>query len=215
MKLGGRCFSGSSANHTHFLRGDRETLREEDRRGVFSLTFRDSSESSIKRRRYRFCNRNASELELQYSDDNSGVYSCVKGEIKHNILVKFRTCDNCIALDTGTVVGIIVGEVVATLLIGWAVYLLASQPQGKVFNQANKASDRQNLIQNQQNDSTYQQLSHGNSSEYSHLEPRRGGSTDHAPALARPPGWNNPCALLTEADPSPGNHRHRHRSSGP
>ncbi|XP_061074404.1 T-cell surface glycoprotein CD3 delta chain-like [Conger conger] len=118
--------------------------------------------------------RNASELELQYSDDNSGEYSCVKGEIKHNILVKFRTCDNCIALDTGTVVGIIVGEVVATLLIGWAVYLLASQPQGKVFNQANKASDRQNLIQNQQNDSTYQQLSHGNSSEYSHLEPRRG-----------------------------------------
>ncbi|XP_064158631.1 T-cell surface glycoprotein CD3 delta chain-like isoform X2 [Anguilla rostrata] len=117
---------------------------------------------------------NQTEIVLEYKDDSSGEYTCQTDDDNVKILVKFRTCDNCVDLDVGTVAGIVVGEVIATALIGVAVYLLASQPQGKVYRQANKASDRQNLIQNQQNDSTYQPLSHGNASEYSQLEPRRG-----------------------------------------
>ncbi|KAG5837381.1 T-cell surface glycoprotein CD3 delta chain-like [Anguilla anguilla] len=117
---------------------------------------------------------NQTEIVLAYQDDNSREYTCEAGGKSMSIFVKFRTCDNCVDLDVGTVAGIVVGEVIATALIGVAVYLLASQPQGKVYRQANKASDRQNLIQNQQNDSTYQPLSHGNASEYSQLEPRRG-----------------------------------------
>ncbi|KAJ8403728.1 hypothetical protein AAFF_G00345960 [Aldrovandia affinis] len=106
-------------------------------------------------------------LTLASSEDKDLKY------LESKIYVKFRTCDNCIDLEAGTLAGIIVGEVMATALIGVAVYLLASHPQGKTYRQSNNASDRQNLIPNQQNDTTYQPLSHGHSSEYSHLEPRR------------------------------------------
>ncbi|KAJ8369037.1 hypothetical protein SKAU_G00090650 [Synaphobranchus kaupii] len=117
---------------------------------------------------------NATSIELEYNDDSTGEYKCIAGEETLSIYVKFRTCDNCVDLDVGTVVGIVVGECVATALIGVAVYLLASQSQGKVYHPQNKASDRQNLLQNQQNDSTYQPLSHSGGGEYSQLEPRRG-----------------------------------------
>ncbi|KAJ8280221.1 hypothetical protein GJAV_G00051990 [Gymnothorax javanicus] len=130
---------------------------------------------------YALENGTQNPIALDYKDDNTGEYKCTKTADKAEenkdigkIYVKFRSCDNCVALDVGTVVGIAVGEVIATAMIGVAVYLLASQPQGKGFRQGNKASDRQALIQNQQNDLTYQPLIHGNSSEYSHLEPRRG-----------------------------------------
>uniref|UniRef100_A0A3Q1GN47 CD3 gamma/delta subunit Ig-like domain-containing protein n=1 Tax=Acanthochromis polyacanthus TaxID=80966 RepID=A0A3Q1GN47_9TELE len=36
-------------------------------------------------------------------------------------------CDNCIELDSGAIAGIAVGEVVATIVIGVAVYLVASK----------------------------------------------------------------------------------------
>ncbi|XP_036392514.1 T-cell surface glycoprotein CD3 gamma chain-like [Megalops cyprinoides] len=110
-------------------------------------------------------------LSLTYEDANSNEYTCEKqNSIK--IFVKFRTCDNCIELDPSTVSGILVGDLVATVLIGVAVYFIASQPKGKQVYRGSKASDRQNLIQNQQND-TYQPLTQGHSSEYSQLEKRK------------------------------------------
>ncbi|KAI1893269.1 hypothetical protein AGOR_G00121970 [Albula goreensis] len=99
--------------------------------------------------------------QIAYKDENSMRYICQSNSDPTDqkwIYVKFRTCDNCIALEAGTVAGILVGEIVATALIGVAVYLIASQPQGKAYRQGNKASDRQNLIQNQHNDTTYQPL---------------------------------------------------------
>ncbi|KAG9342096.1 hypothetical protein JZ751_017093 [Albula glossodonta] len=119
---------------------------------------------------------------LARRDDCSGTIQIVpvktslwkrRGDCKQNgVEDLLSACDNCIALEAGTVAGILVGEIVATALIGVAVYLIASQPQGKAYRQGNKASDRQNLIQNQHNDTTYQPLS-GHSSDYSQLEPRR------------------------------------------
>ncbi|KAG7470807.1 hypothetical protein MATL_G00117840 [Megalops atlanticus] len=114
-------------------------------------------------------------LEISAEDDGQKVtLTCKDGEEykESKIFVKIRTCDNCIELDTSTVAGILVGDLVATVLIGVAVYFIASQPQGKPVYRGSKASDRQNLIQNQQND-TYQPLTQGHSSEYSQLEKRR------------------------------------------
>uniref|UniRef100_A0AAQ4QPP2 CD3 gamma/delta subunit Ig-like domain-containing protein n=1 Tax=Gasterosteus aculeatus aculeatus TaxID=481459 RepID=A0AAQ4QPP2_GASAC len=64
-------------------------------------------------------------LPLPYEDDNTGEYQC--GVDGTKIYVKFRTCDNCIELDEGAIAGMVVGNVVATLVIGVAVYLIASQ----------------------------------------------------------------------------------------
>ncbi|MEQ2261887.1 hypothetical protein XENORESO_017424 [Xenotaenia resolanae] len=64
------------------------------------------------------------EVDLPYRDSNTGEYSCGDDA---KIFVKFRTCDNCVELDTSSIVGLAVGDVVATIVVGVAVYLIASQ----------------------------------------------------------------------------------------
>uniref|UniRef100_A0A3B3X4B4 CD3 gamma/delta subunit Ig-like domain-containing protein n=1 Tax=Poecilia mexicana TaxID=48701 RepID=A0A3B3X4B4_9TELE len=64
------------------------------------------------------------ELQLTYRDNYTGEYECKDGP---KIFVKFRTCDNCVELDTSSIVGLAVGDVVATIVVGVAVYLIASQ----------------------------------------------------------------------------------------
>ncbi|XP_069003384.1 T-cell surface glycoprotein CD3 gamma chain-like isoform X2 [Embiotoca jacksoni] len=85
---------------------------------------------------------------LTYRDDNTGEYRC-KGslsDVEHKIYVKFRTCDNCIDLDEVSIAGIVIGEVVATTVIGVAVYLVASQAQTGPVTSNKKGSDRQHLV---------------------------------------------------------------------
>ncbi|XP_018603906.1 T-cell surface glycoprotein CD3 gamma chain isoform X1 [Scleropages formosus] len=111
------------------------------------------------------------QLLLAYKDENSKEYICKdKDEKNVKILVKFRTCDNCVALESSTVAGIVSADIVATVLIGVAVYFIASQPRGRSYSNS-KASDRQTLLSNQPND-TYMPLTQGHSSEYSKLERR-------------------------------------------
>ncbi|XP_076833044.1 T-cell surface glycoprotein CD3 delta chain [Brachyhypopomus gauderio] len=107
-------------------------------------------------------------LNLEYRDENSGEKTCME---KNKIFVKFRTCDNCIELDVISIVGIIVGNILATFLIGLAVYSLSAQPRNKSMS-GNKASDKKALLPNGEND-TYQQLASGQISEYSALGGRR------------------------------------------
>lgn len=45
----------------------------------------------------------------------------------------FPACDNCIELDTTAAVGMVVGDLVATVLIGVAVYSIASQPKATLI----------------------------------------------------------------------------------
>ncbi|XP_029028364.1 T-cell surface glycoprotein CD3 delta chain-like [Betta splendens] len=85
-------------------------------------------------------------VKLEYKDENSGEYSCTATE-KQFIYVKFRTCDNCIELDVPSLVGLAVGDLVATAVIAVAVYLIASQA-GVRPSASNKASDRQRLVPN-------------------------------------------------------------------
>ncbi|XP_008424287.2 T-cell surface glycoprotein CD3 delta chain [Poecilia reticulata] len=96
------------------------------------------------------------ELQLTYSDHYTGEYSCEKGP---KIFVKFRTCDNCVELDTASIVGLAVGDVVATIVVGVAVYLIASQGRPGQVKATKKRSDKHNLILNEApNDPSYQPL---------------------------------------------------------
>ncbi|KAL4647302.1 T-cell surface glycoprotein CD3 gamma chain-like isoform X1 [Arapaima gigas] len=112
-------------------------------------------------------------LTLQYADEHSGEYKCANSsnEDGEKIFVKFRTCDNCIKLETSTLMGIVSGDVLVTILIGMAVYFIASQPSPRSYSNS-KASDRQTLLAHQGNQANdlYTPLTHGNSEQYSELQ---------------------------------------------
>uniref|UniRef100_A0A3Q2D4T9 T-cell surface glycoprotein CD3 delta chain-like n=1 Tax=Cyprinodon variegatus TaxID=28743 RepID=A0A3Q2D4T9_CYPVA len=114
----------------------------------------------------------ADELTLYYRDDQSGEYECTD---KSKIYVKFRTCDNCVELDIPSIAGLTVGDVVATIVVGVAVYLIATQGRRGQVKPPKKKSDRQNL--NHNNDDNYQPLIHtkGGRSEYDELRKEKGG----------------------------------------
>ncbi|XP_028856564.1 T-cell surface glycoprotein CD3 delta chain-like [Denticeps clupeoides] len=113
-------------------------------------------------------------MKLEYKDENSGKYECRHSttELSKIIHVKFRTGENMIELDTPAVVGICVGNIIATILIGVSVYCIAAQPSQRTFSgsKVSQASDRQNLIPN---DSMYQPLRKGQSSDYDQLHIRK------------------------------------------
>ncbi|XP_074536254.1 T-cell surface glycoprotein CD3 gamma chain [Halichoeres trimaculatus] len=91
-------------------------------------------------------------LKLTYKDEDSGEYTCLTGTAKtpgSQIFVKFRTCDNCVELDEASIAGLVVGNVVATVVIGVAVYLIASQSRVSPVTMEKKRSDRQHLIPNE------------------------------------------------------------------
>ncbi|XP_039987757.1 T-cell surface glycoprotein CD3 delta chain-like isoform X2 [Xiphias gladius] len=98
-----------------------------------------------------FLNHDGSSLYLPYSDENSREYSCnntTNGKLQQ-IFVKFRTCDNCVELDTASIFGLAIGDVVATIAIGLAVYLIASHAQTGPITSHKKSSDRQHLVPNE------------------------------------------------------------------
>ncbi|XP_069547210.1 T-cell surface glycoprotein CD3 gamma chain-like isoform X2 [Brachyistius frenatus] len=117
---------------------------------------------------------------LTYRDDNTGEYQCSDSEHGHihKIYVKFRTCDNCIDLDEVSISGIVIGEVVATTVIGVAVYLIASQAQTRPVTSNKKGSDRQHLVpvdMSRNSDGHYQPLRRqaGQRDMYDVLSPKR------------------------------------------
>ncbi|XP_030600917.1 T-cell surface glycoprotein CD3 gamma chain [Archocentrus centrarchus] len=105
--------------------------------------------------------QNITELQLSYSDSNTNEYECIKKPTESTtdstaadvpeslkIFVKFRTCDNCIELDAASISGMIIGDVVATIVVGVGIYLIASHARtGPVTStKKSKSSDRQHLV---------------------------------------------------------------------
>uniref|UniRef100_A0A671XA47 Uncharacterized protein n=2 Tax=Sparus aurata TaxID=8175 RepID=A0A671XA47_SPAAU len=89
-------------------------------------------------------------LPLTYLDENTGEYGCVvDDQTTSRIYVKFRSCDNCIDLDEGTIAGLVTGNVVATIVIGVAVYIVVSQTRIGPSTSHKKSSDRQHLVSNE------------------------------------------------------------------
>lgn len=107
------------------------------------------------------------EMNLEYKDENSGEYECVDPNDEsesHKIYVKFRSesravasfsvsfghsklditicvcvaCDNCVELDLVSLTGIAMGSLVATILIGVAVYQTASHSGSNVIGSSSK-----------------------------------------------------------------------------
>uniref|UniRef100_A0AAQ6AD19 CD3 gamma/delta subunit Ig-like domain-containing protein n=1 Tax=Amphiprion ocellaris TaxID=80972 RepID=A0AAQ6AD19_AMPOC len=91
-------------------------------------------------------------IELKNLEDLTEEYTCVKkdsGEKGSKILVNIRTCDNCIELNKAAIAGLAVGEVLATIVIGVAIYLVASKAGTGPAPTNKKSSDRQHLVPNE------------------------------------------------------------------
>uniref|UniRef100_A0A674C4V0 T-cell surface glycoprotein CD3 delta chain-like n=1 Tax=Salmo trutta TaxID=8032 RepID=A0A674C4V0_SALTR len=123
------------------------------------ITVEESSSDKIKvscPKDYQFQHTNITDQTLEYKDENTNEYICEKAlgsnedqnKAQVKIYVKFRTCDNCIELDTTAAVGMVVGDLVATVLIGVAVYSIASQPKATLIT-GKKTSSKMGLIRNE------------------------------------------------------------------
>ncbi|NXI34871.1 CD3G protein, partial [Galbula dea] len=79
--------------------------------------------------------------------DPRGTYMCETESRKSSPLqVYYRMCQNCIEVDVPTISGIVVADVVATVFLAVAVYCITGPGKGHM----SRASDRQNLIANEQ-----------------------------------------------------------------
>ncbi|XP_060744673.1 T-cell surface glycoprotein CD3 delta chain-like [Tachysurus vachellii] len=110
---------------------------------------------------------NESKISLSYKDRESGDYYCGPEASYITVTVKFRTCETCIELDAPSLSIVIVGNILATFFVAYAVYSITGQPKNKSFS-GNKASDKVTLLNGEQD--TYQQLNPGQSAEYSRLK---------------------------------------------
>ncbi|NXT22135.1 CD3D protein, partial [Syrrhaptes paradoxus] len=101
-------------------------------------------------------------------DDPRGVYACEleNGKRSPPLQLHYRMCQNCIEVDAPTISGIVVADVVATVFLAVAVYCITGQDKGRM----SRASDRQNLIANEQ---LYQPLGERDDGQYSRLAPAK------------------------------------------
>uniref|UniRef100_A0A4W3GM03 Uncharacterized protein n=1 Tax=Callorhinchus milii TaxID=7868 RepID=A0A4W3GM03_CALMI len=63
---------------------------------------------------------------VKLSDKDTGEYTCFDGHHDISAFVFVRLCQNCVQLDTSTISGIVVGDLIATLLIALATYCVSS-----------------------------------------------------------------------------------------
>ncbi|KAL2807357.1 T-cell surface glycoprotein CD3 delta chain isoform A precursor, partial [Daubentonia madagascariensis] len=98
--------------------------------------------------------------------DPRGMYMC-NGTDEHankmsTVQVYYRMCQNCVELDPATLAGIIVTDIVATLLLALGVYCFAGHETGRLSG----AADIQALLRN---DQVYQPLRDRDDVQYSRL----------------------------------------------
>uniref|UniRef100_A0A4W3GL13 DNAX-activation protein 10 n=1 Tax=Callorhinchus milii TaxID=7868 RepID=A0A4W3GL13_CALMI len=60
-------------------------------------------------------------------------------------------CKNCVQLESPSLAGIMVGDLLATFIIALAVYLMTAPAKARLY----QASDRQTLVLNEGNDGLY------------------------------------------------------------
>ncbi|KFP70983.1 T-cell surface glycoprotein CD3 delta chain, partial [Acanthisitta chloris] len=99
-------------------------------------------------------------------DDPRGLYTCDTGDQHESLQVHYRMCQNCIEVDAPTISGIVIADLVATAFLAVAVYCITGHDKGRL----SRASDRQNLIANEQ---VYQPLGERDNDQYSRLAPPR------------------------------------------
>ncbi|KAM6400286.1 T-cell surface glycoprotein CD3 gamma chain-like [Rhynochetos jubatus] len=109
---------------------------------------------------------NTTQLDLgAVYNDPRGIYECeVGGKMSKPFQVYYRMCQNCIEVDAPTISGIVIADVIATVFLAVAVYCITGHDKGRM----SRASDRQNLIANEQ---LYQPLGEREDGQYSRLAP--------------------------------------------
>ncbi|KFP14355.1 T-cell surface glycoprotein CD3 delta chain, partial [Egretta garzetta] len=112
---------------------------------------------------------NATQLDLgAIYNDPRGIYRCQiqGGKTSSPLQVHYRMCQNCIEVDAPTISGIVIADVLATVFLAVAMYCITGQDKGRM----SRASDRQNLIANEQ---LYQPLGERDDGQYSRLAPAK------------------------------------------
>ncbi|XP_025212549.1 T-cell surface glycoprotein CD3 delta chain isoform X1 [Theropithecus gelada] len=98
--------------------------------------------------------------------DPRGIYRCNGTDIykdkESTVQVHYRMCQNCVELDPATLAGIIVTDVIATLLLALGVFCFAGHETGRLSG----AADTQALLRN---DQVYQPLRDRDDAQYSRL----------------------------------------------
>ncbi|XP_006148902.1 T-cell surface glycoprotein CD3 delta chain [Tupaia chinensis] len=107
------------------------------------------------------------QLDLgRYILDPRGVYQCRgTGNFAKKVStlqIYYRMCQNCVELDSATMAGIIITDIIATLLLALGVYCFAGHETGRL----SEAADTQILLRN---DQLYQTLGDRDDAQYSHL----------------------------------------------
>ncbi|XP_073780288.1 uncharacterized protein isoform X2 [Danio rerio] len=114
----------------------------------------------------------ATERPLETGEYTCKSADCEEKKCSEQITVRIRTSEDLLELDVPALISVLIGDLMATALIGWAVYSICSQPTNRRSYIGNKASDKVNLINNSGGD-TYQRLNM-RSDEYSTLHgPRK------------------------------------------
>ncbi|XP_004712844.1 T-cell surface glycoprotein CD3 delta chain [Echinops telfairi] len=98
--------------------------------------------------------------------DPRGLYHCggTGDETNQNATVQvyYRMCQNCVELDSASLAGILITDILATLLLALGVYCFAGHETGRL----SQAADMQVLLRN---DQLYQPLRNRDDAQYSHL----------------------------------------------
>ncbi|XP_053450304.1 T-cell surface glycoprotein CD3 delta chain [Nycticebus coucang] len=98
--------------------------------------------------------------------DPRGMYLCNETDEKvqkvSTVQIYYRMCQNCVELDPATLAGIIITDIIATLLLALGVYCFAGHETGRLSG----GSDTQALLRNEQ---VYQPLRDRDDAQYSHL----------------------------------------------
>ncbi|XP_054251503.1 T-cell surface glycoprotein CD3 gamma chain-like [Indicator indicator] len=144
------------------VRGQKVIVKEISGKVFLECETKKGSEITWLKDQEKKGNETLLELGTAHSDPR-GRYACeANGKRSLYLQLHYRMCQNCIEVDAATISGIVVADVVATLFLAVAVYCISGQDRRLV----SRASDRQNLIANEQ---LYQPLGERAEGQYSQL----------------------------------------------
>ncbi|XP_043853537.1 T-cell surface glycoprotein CD3 delta chain-like [Dromiciops gliroides] len=99
--------------------------------------------------------------------DPRGIYRCFNSKNQSPYLhVYYRMCQNCVELNSGSLMGILIADIIATVFLAIGIYCFAGQEMGYLP----AAFDKQIVMQN---DALYQPLRDRDDNSYSHIGGKR------------------------------------------
>ncbi|XP_072469179.1 T-cell surface glycoprotein CD3 delta chain [Notamacropus eugenii] len=102
------------------------------------------------------------------TQDPRGIYQCTNEKNKDSpkLHVYFRMCQNCVELNTGSLIGVLIANVIATVILAIGIYCFVGHEEEYLP----AAFDKQSLMQN---DALYQPLKDRDDNSYSHIGGKR------------------------------------------